>query len=171
MKQEIKKILYATDISKNSAYAFQYATNLADKHDATISILHVMEEIPPQTKAMVEMYLSEEQRDKLSHDTEDMAEILKTRLNDFCDKVQKDDAACVFRVDRVEVCHGFPAGEILKKVDEFDCDIIVMGTHGKGIIGHAFLGSVAEKVLRRSSKPVLVIPLPKGEADIAVHDI
>ncbi|MBW1801741.1 MAG: universal stress protein [Deltaproteobacteria bacterium] len=171
MTQEIKKILYATDISKNSAFAFQYATSLADKHNATICILHVMEEIPPQTKAMVEMYLSEEQREKISHDTEHMGDIIKSRLGDFCDRVQKDDASCVFRVERIEVIHGFPAAEILKKVDEFDCDIIVMGTHGKGIIGHAFLGSVAEKVLRRSTKPVFVIPLPKGEADIAVHDI
>ena len=171
MKPELKKILYATDISKNSAFAFQYATDLAEKHDATISILHVMEEIPPHTKAMVEMYLSDEQREKLAHETEKMAERIKTRLGDFCERVQKDDAACVFRVDRIEVVHGFPAAEILKKADAFDCDAIVMGTHGKGAIGHAFLGSVAEKVLRRSSKPVFVIPLPKGETDIAVHDI
>ena len=46
-----------------------------------------------------------------------------------------------------------------------------MGTHGKGAIGHAFLGSVSEKVLRRIRKPVYVIPLPKGETDITLGEI
>jgi len=37
-----------------------------------------------------------------------------------------------------------------------------MGTHGKGWITYTFLGSVAERVLRRSRKPVFIIPLPKS---------
>jgi len=49
--------------------------------------------------------------------------------------------------------------------------VIIMGTHGKGIIRHTFLGSVAERVLRRVRKPVFIIPLPKGETDITFHDI
>jgi nucleotide-binding universal stress UspA family protein len=36
-----------------------------------------------------------------------------------------------------------------------------MGTHGKGVLEHAFLGSVAEKVLRKARKPVFIIPLPE----------
>ncbi len=47
MIPEIKKILYTTDLSPNSAYAFRYAINSAKKHDATIIILHVVEEIAP----------------------------------------------------------------------------------------------------------------------------
>ena len=46
--------------------------------------------------------------------------------------------------------------------DKLGSDIVIMGTHGKGVISHAFLGSVAEKVLRRIRKPVYIIPLPKG---------
>jgi nucleotide-binding universal stress UspA family protein len=46
-----------------------------------------------------------------------------------------------------------------------------MGTHGKGAISHAFLGSVSEKVLRRIRKPVYIIPLPKGETDITLGKI
>jgi len=45
-----------------------------------------------------------------------------------------------------------------------------MGTHGKGLISHAFLGSTAKRVLRRTRKPVFIIPLPKGELDITFHD-
>ena len=66
---------------------------------------------------------------------------------------------------------GDPAEEILKKAEGNDCDIVIMGTHGKGVITHAFLGSVSEKVLHRISKPVFVIPLPKGETDITLGEI
>ena len=55
--------------------------------------------------------------------------------------------------------------EILRKADELDCDVIIMRTHGKGIISHTFLGSVAEKVLRRVGNPVFIIPSPRGETD------
>jgi nucleotide-binding universal stress UspA family protein len=43
MIPEIKKILYATDLSKNSSYAFQYAADMAKKHNARIVILHSVE--------------------------------------------------------------------------------------------------------------------------------
>ena len=74
------------------------------------------------------------------------------------------------RVASIEVSEGFAAEEILKKADEFDCDVIVMGTHGKGLISHAFLGSISKRVLRRTTKPVFIIPLPEGESDITFHD-
>jgi len=66
---------------------------------------------------------------------------------------------------------GDPAEEILKKAEETNCDIVIMGTHGKGVITHAFLGSISEKVLHRISKPVFIIPLPKGETDITLGEI
>jgi len=50
-------------------------------------------------------------------------------------------------------------------IDELGADLVVMGTHGKGFLEHAFLGSVAEKVLHRIKIPVLTIPIPK-ETDI-----
>jgi nucleotide-binding universal stress UspA family protein len=47
MIPQIKRILYATDLSKNSSYAFLYATNMAKKYGAEIVILHVIEPVPP----------------------------------------------------------------------------------------------------------------------------
>lgn len=47
MITEIKKILYATDLSKNSAYAFFYAADMAKRHNAKIIILHAIEPIRP----------------------------------------------------------------------------------------------------------------------------
>ena len=74
------------------------------------------------------------------------------------------------RKKTIEVCEGFPAEIILRKADELNCDVIVMGAHGKGIIANTFLGSTSKRVLRRTRKPVFIIPLPKGELDITFHD-
>ena len=98
-------------------------------------------------------------------------EKVKKRLTLFCDKVLSDDPECEYRVASFEVCEGDPAEEILKKADELDCDAIVMGAHGKGIISHTFWGSIAERVLRRVRKPIFIIPLPKGETELTFHEI
>jgi nucleotide-binding universal stress UspA family protein len=172
MIPKINKILYATDLSANSAYAFRYAVNSAEHHDAQIAILHVLEELHGTARSIVDTYIDEDQREKLFE--EKMVETkhrITERLRVFCEKELKDRPECIDRVQSIEVVEGYPAEVILKKADEFDCDIIIMGTHGKGIISHTFLGSVAERVLRRIRKPVFIIPLPKGESDITFHDI
>lgn len=65
---------------------------------------------------------------------------------------------------------GDPADEIIRKADEFACDAIFMGTHGKGFLKHAYFGSTSKKVLRRVRKPVFILPMHEGETDITSHD-
>jgi len=164
MIPEIKKILYTTDLSPNSAYAFRYAINSAKKHDATIIILHVVEEIAP--------FFQEERLKMISEKKINEAmDRIKNQLKIFCDRELKDDPEFADRVVSIEVCQGYPPEEILKKADELNCDVIVMGTHGKGVIRHSFLGSAAQKVLRRVRKPVFIVPLPEGEIDVASDNI
>ena len=164
MIPEIKRILYATDLSPNSAYAFLYAINSAKKHDAGVIILHVVEEMAP---------FFEEKRLKTISEKKiaEAMDRIEKRLMVFCDRELKNDPECADRVVSIEVCQGYPPEEILRKADELDCDVIVMGTHGKGIIRHSFLGSAAQKVLRRVRKPVFIIPLPEEETEITFHDI
>ena len=164
MIPEIKTILYTTDLSPNSAYAFGYAINSAKKHDAGIIILHVVEEVAPFFEEERLKMVSEKKR------TEAMDRIRK-RLKIFCDRELKEDPECADRVVSIEICQGYPPEEILRKADELNCDVIVMGTHGKGVIRHSFLGSAAQKVLRRVRKPVFIIPLPEEETDITFRDI
>lgn len=172
MIPKIQKILYATDLSENSAYAFRYAINSANKHDAEIIILHVIEKLPTMARALVESQIGKEQHEKILRETATRTiDRIRKRLEVFCERELKDDPGSANRVVGIEVCEGYPAEEILKKADELDCDAVVMGTHGKGVIGHTFLGSVAERVLRHIRKPVFVIPLPRGEADITFQDI
>jgi nucleotide-binding universal stress UspA family protein len=171
MIPKIQNVLYATDLSKNSAYAFRYAVNTARKHDAKIQILHVIESLSPQAKGLVLMYIDEKKFEQLhQHSKEDLQRRIKERLKQFAERELKDDPETMKRVVGIHLVEGDPATEILNKTDELGCDIIIMGTHGKGAIGHAFLGSVSEKVLRRIRKPVYIIPLPKEETDITLGE-
>ena len=172
MIPKINKILYATDLSDNSAYAFRYAINSALKHDADIIILHVFELVSTTNRAMLDLYLDEESRNSIFNErVTDTIDRIRKRLKIFCEKEFNGDTKFAGKVESIEVCEGFPAEEILKKADEFSCNAILMGTHGKGLIRHAFLGSTAKRVLRRTRKPVFIIPLPKGESDITFYDL
>jgi nucleotide-binding universal stress UspA family protein len=172
MIPQIKNILYTTDLSDNSAYVFRYAINSANRHNSNIVILHVLERMSSTENMLIETYVSEEIKNKISENrTTYVMDRIQKRLKIFCEKELKNDPECIKRVKSIEVCEGFPAEEILRKVDELNCDAIIMGTHGKGIIAHTFLGSTAKRVLRRTRKPVFIIPMPKGEMDITFHDI
>jgi nucleotide-binding universal stress UspA family protein len=172
MIPRIKNILYATDLSKNSAYAFRYAINSAQKHDAQIHILHVIETVPPSTEGLLGLVLGHDKLEKIRDETkESLIRRIENRLAEFAKRELKDDPDTLKRVATIMVRIGDPAEEILKKAEETNCDIVIMGTHGKGLIEHTFLGSVSEKVLHRISKPVYIIPLPKGETDITLGEI
>ena len=165
MIPEIKKILYATDLSKNSIYAFFYAADMARRHDATIVILHSVEPGPSLTYqgSMIEGLMESAKREVRE---EDLGEI-KKRLEEFCKKTKSQAGhPCAELVSKILVPLGYPVEEILKTADEENCDAIVLGTHGKGFLRQTFLGSVAVKVLERTRKPVFIIPLPFEKTDI-----
>ena len=172
MIPEIRKILYATDLSANSAYAFRYAIISAKKHDAKIVVLHVLEQLSPGAQAMVGAYIDGEVQEKvLKGNITFTRDRIRKGLKTFCERELKGDPDCADRVDSIEVCEGFPVEEILKNADELNCDVIIMGAHGKGMIKHAFLGSTTKRVLRRVKKPVFIIPLPEGGTDITFQDM
>jgi nucleotide-binding universal stress UspA family protein len=161
MVPQIKKILYATDLSKNSSYAFLYAIDMAKRHDASIIILHAIEPIRPymvsEGGTIVYNIL---ERAKEKEQEMDIAEI-KKHLQEFCKKAETQiGPPCVELVSKILVPMGHPVEEILKVADEEGCDAIVLGTHGKGFLKQTFLGSVAGSVLERTRKPIFVIPLP-----------
>jgi nucleotide-binding universal stress UspA family protein len=57
---------------------------------------------------------------------------------------------------------GRPDAEIVAYADKSAADLIVMGTHGRSGIGHAILGSVAERVVQHAHRPVLIVPFRKS---------
>jgi nucleotide-binding universal stress UspA family protein len=172
MIPKIAKILYATDLSSNSAFAFRYAVKMAQDAGAEIVILHVIETISKSAQAMVEPYVEEAHWNEVFKERIKAAiERIEKRLKLFIERELGGDSKREAPVCSIMVCEGYPAEEILKISDEIDCDAVVLGTHAKGIISQTFLGSVAKRVLRRIRKPVFIIPLPKGETEVSVHDI
>ena len=168
MIPRIKKILYATDLSKNSAYAFYFAIDVAQRSEAKIIILHVVEPLLP----IVRFYgSSDEEKRYYQQEKNTDLEVIKKHLEKTCQKVEEKGTSCLMLVSNMLVRVGHPVEEILKAADEEECDILVLGSHGKGFLKQTFLGSVSHKVLNRSRKPVLIVPLPSEETQIDWDDV
>ena len=170
MPLKIKNILYATDMSKNAAYAFRYAVDLAKNHNAEIYFLHVIEKQSPFQEALVEYYITTTDKEHNQNILAESTKKAKKKIAAFRDRELADHPEIINKHTQIEVLEGYPVDEILTKAKKYDCDIIVMGTHGKGFISHTLLGSVAERVLDRSHKPVIVVPLPEGETEASLPD-
>ncbi|MBW1715649.1 MAG: universal stress protein [Deltaproteobacteria bacterium] len=166
MLPSIKKILYATDLSKNSTFAFRYAITLAEALDARITILYILPTVDSAMEVPIITQMGEEQYYKLREErSREIIESIKTRLGEFSRKKLKDLEGQNELVSSILVHEGDAVDEILKTAEKLNSDIIILGAHGKGILSHTFLGSVSEKILRRSTRPVLVVPIPKGVTD------
>jgi nucleotide-binding universal stress UspA family protein len=162
MIPQIKKILFPTDLSKNSAYAFYYAVHMARRDEAKIVILHAVEPVP-------RMLISfEDFEQKVAKDRwEDTVQKFKERIQDISVKVDaRIGISSVDLISNILIRLGHPVEEILKVVDEEGCDVIVLGTHGKGFLEQTFLGSVSNSVLHRTRKPVFIVPLPPENTTI-----
>lgn len=161
---EINKILYTTDLSPNARFAFAYAASIANRYGAGITILHVLEDVSPYRDSLVINIIGGDKWKELRDaNLEKLTAEIKTRLEKFCEEVSRDLPACPFITDEILVKVGNPVEIILDQVEKIDCDMVVMGAHGHGVIEDAMIGSVSRRVLRRCKKPVLVIRLPEDK--------
>jgi nucleotide-binding universal stress UspA family protein len=162
MLPEVKKILFASDLSLNSRYAFGYAASLADHYSAKITVLHVLERLNPSTIMEVQGYMGEEDWKKIQKEKQEgLLDEITLRLNDFCAEMNDKLIDCKFIVEGIVTIEGVPAEEVLKQSKKLDMDVIVMGTHGHGLFADALLGSTARRVINRSEIPVMAIRLPQ----------
>jgi nucleotide-binding universal stress UspA family protein len=150
----LKRILVPTDFSETSAAATQYAIALAESMGSQVHLLHVLDN--PLAYAWgaeafieppAEYYERIEQRAR-----ERMEQVLTEAQR------KKFDA-------QLELRTGSPFAEIIGYAEERKIDLIVMGTHGRGAVAHMLLGSVAERVVRRSPCPVLTVREPERPAE------
>lgn len=165
MIPEIKKILYTTDLSKNARYAFGYAASLANRYGAGITILHVLEDIPSSDSLVINIIGAEKWNELMKTNEEKVLATIRERLEKFCADVGAELPSCPFITDETIVKIGNPVDEILLQAETGDCDMVVMGAHGHGIMADAMMGSTSRRVLRRCKKPVLVVRLPEGDED------
>ena len=156
------KILITTDLTPNSEFAFKHAVMLGRRNDAKIYLLHVLPQVDSTMRNYISSMLGEKQLKELEQNNMEKARNeMKQEIDDFAKKELANFPEDLARFAGTEVVVGHPVIKILETAKRLDVDLIVMGTHGKGVIEQAFLGSVAEKVLKKSTWPVFVIPLPK----------
>jgi len=162
MIPEINKILYTTDLSKNARHAFSYAASIANRYDAGVTILHVLEDVSPTAHSLVVNILGEKEWGELrTRNEKEVLDKLQSRLTKFCDEVQAELPACPFITDNIIVKIGNPVDEILQEAENKGYDMVVMGAHGHSVLANALMGSTSRRVIRRCKTPVLVVRLPE----------
>lgn len=142
----LSRILVPVDFSDCSLEAVEYAALIAERHRASLTLLHVLE---PVSYGLDFTLLHGGKR-------EEMRERSTARLGDLTRAL----ADAGIPADS-QVRGGTPFESILDSAKTIPADLIVMGTHGRRGLSHALCGSVAEAVLRQSRCPVLTVRSPK----------
>lgn len=144
------RILVPTDGSTEVERAVEYAIELAELHGADIRAIYVVNAASYGGLPM------------------------ETAWDGISDALREEGQAAVDRVEELvdgrvpvetAVLEGSPSRLIAEQAGAEDCDLIVMGTHGRGGIDRLLLGSVAERVVRTAPVPVLTVRVGDDEFD------
>lgn len=153
---ELRRLLCPVDFSEPSSHALRYATALARRHRSEVTVLYVEDAIQAAARAAANL------GGPLLPTAEDA-------VRAFVDGTQSGNATDI----RVVIKSGEPVTGILDQAQADSSDLIVIGTRGRSGLARVLLGSVADAVLRRASRPVMTIPLATHEAagrDMAAFD-
>jgi nucleotide-binding universal stress UspA family protein len=142
---EFRHILAPTDFSEYSKTAVASALELAKKFGAKLTILHVVEPPPYPIEGYVPPNLS----------TTFLEDLERQASQDLAQVVPEAEAANVEVARLVTV--GTPYRRIIDTAEAQQVDLIVMATAGRTGFSHLLLGSIAERVVRTASCPVLTI--------------
>ena len=141
------KILYPTDFSDVSKKALGYIKTLKDAGAKEVVVLHVIDE---------------REIDHISHlpdvpiDIEELKNKRQEHAKEQIGAIEKGLKEKGFTV-KTMIKKGIPFTEILKAEEKENVSAVVIGSHGKSCVSEMLLGSVSEKVIRKSTKPVLVV--------------
>ena len=140
---QMKRVLVPVDFSPPSTLAVNHGVALARKFRAALSLLHVVE----SRSAL--LYTFPPEAEKVEAQRKDQAQKMLPLL--VSDEDQDDlDVKFIVRAGEVE--------EVIQAVaDEEHADVVVMGTHGRGLFGRLFIGSVTQALLRKVGVPVLTV--------------
>ena len=140
-RPRFKRILVTTDFSNGTSDAVRYALAIGRENDASITLLHVVPSDAP--------FSFENGSFPIAKIENALSELLPAKLEGSGS------------VD-IRVSNGTPYQVILDTVEKATIDLLVMNIHGKGMLDRALLGSTAERVVRASRVPVMMIPPAKA---------
>jgi nucleotide-binding universal stress UspA family protein len=144
-----RKILVATDFSPGSDEALDRAIEIAKSSTAKVEIIHVIELAEEYPFGLI--YLDADSGALYTHVDHELAR--------RADRLRQAGLEA-----DTKIAEGNASSEIAKRGRELGADLIVVGTHGRTGRAHAMLGSVAERVVRRASCPVLTVPYSRKAA-------
>jgi nucleotide-binding universal stress UspA family protein len=149
----LKNVLVATDFGEAADSALNYGRELAARFGATLHVLHVAQNV----------FLS-------ALGSENFATLAPAFHQDLVDAARRELDKRLTDVDRsgtstrgLVLTSSSPAFAIVDYAADHDIDLIVMGTHGRGALGHIVMGNVAERVVRLAPCPVLTVRHPQHE--------
>ena len=147
----LKRILVPTDFSESARHALLYGTSFAREYEGELLLLHVVENLTVG-------YASDLFPVPMAEVFDEISGYAKAELAKLGAEVREKG----IRV-REMVVQGKPSAEIVRVAREETADMIVLGTHGKGMLDKALFGSTAERVIRRAPCPVLTVGLEEHE--------
>lgn len=149
---QLKKVLVTTDFSELSKAGVRYGLEVAASWKAEGVVLHVADyrealsgpgsDADAPTRSHYESIPQFVEERKQAMD-----EFLKGNFPDLLESVKVEEVVTV----------GTPHEEIVAQAEKLGVDLIVMSTHGRTGLGHVFVGSVTEQVVRRAHCPVLSV--------------
>ena len=146
----IKNILCPIDYSVYSEMALKYAIEFAEKYQAKLYLVHVLD---------IRVY---DINDPDLYNVNIVDEETINKLRERLLKCVNEDTKSKISVAAI-IIQGVPFAEIIRTAKELKIDLIVLGTHGRTGLSHALMGSVAEKVVRKAPCPVLTIRHPEHD--------
>jgi nucleotide-binding universal stress UspA family protein len=164
MLPKIKTILYATNLGEGAEQVFRHALGLAQQYDARIVIVKAAEPLSTFGQSLVELHISHDTSEQMHKDAREQVKAAITeRLHAFClaELARADEGEQ--RVAEIVVVDGQASDVILEQAKRIDADMIVIGSHRHSVIGEALLGTTTQKVLHRSTRPVLVVRINASE--------
>lgn len=151
----MKRILVPTDFSKHAEYALKVAAKLAKEHNAELYLIHILE-LPHQGNDAIAH----------GHDIPEVMFFKNATINKLNELAESDYLAGLNVSKVIQLDHALTG--IMKAVAANNIDLIIMGSHGASGMKEMFVGSNAEKVVRNSPVPVIVIK--KEQPDFSIKD-
>ena len=155
MTETITRILVPVDFGPHSDRALRYATYLAAKLGASVELAHVVDNPVASGAWTAETYVP------------NLPQLLESLMGEANKRLTAMKSIVASQGVEVEttVLTGQPAHAIVDHASAHAFDLIVMGTHGRTGLSHVFVGSVAERVVRKASCPVLTLRDEAARAD------
>jgi nucleotide-binding universal stress UspA family protein len=150
------RILCPVDFSEGSDAALEYALFLSERFGAKVDLVHVWQ-VPYAVRPDLMVFTEVSTARSLYEGMRDQAQAELTRQLDAIPEGVRGNVTG-------RLLHGETVSALLDLLAKGEHDLVVMGTHGRTGLSHAVMGSVAERVVRRSPVPVLTLPKRAAEA-------